>query len=116
MHERTWWNAAVRLLHRHDAAVAAAEAAAHDALDRDFAGPAVLRREAARRRASMRSGPHACSSTGRRRRERRERALERHGDASALAARLPSSVASTVGRRALEEVEIEELVGRGRAP
>ena len=47
-------------LHRHDAAVAAAEAAAHDALDRHLARPAVARGESARR-------PPA-SARGRRRR------------------------------------------------
>ena len=78
--------------HRDDAAVAAAEAAAHDALDRDLTGPAVFHGDA-RGRGEHPFGPQAYIMTGASSRLRRQTAIERRDDAARLAAgcRLRSS-------------------------
>ena len=95
MHERTWWKPPCVVAHRHDAAVAAAEAAAHD---RARPTPGTAGRSAppvcataAQHRLRVR---RRRASPARRPATRGERALERRGDAAALAA-LPSSVVST---------------------
>src|SRR5512140_2581071 len=110
---RVMRGAAVPPAREHDAAVAAAEAAAHDLLQRDVARPPVGRGE-------LRAGTHH------RRRPAdiefrvvpalalAQRGLERHGDAATDAAAAVFRREHDANAETLEEIDAVELVGLPR--
>ena len=115
MHERTKCDGPVAVAHGNDAAVAAAEAAAHHALDRDFVTAAdIVRRASPRRRASARARtrrPSTLSAAG----EVGERLFERRGDATATPAAAVFGGEHQLHAEPFEEVEVEQLPVAARA-
>ena len=105
---------AVVVLHRHHAAVAAAEPAAHGALHRDLARLAVAGRQPGHR------GQHRLGAAGvdgglRRPGELLQRGLERHGDPAPAADAAVFGGEHEVDAEAVEELQVVELVAGARA-
>src|SRR6266536_2216828 len=97
--------AALVRAHWNNAAVTSAEAASHDAFHRHLAWPSVPGSDGCRRR------QHPFRTAGidhdrRRRRHRRQTAIERRGDAAALTDAAVFSRQHELDAEAFEEVEV----------
>src|SRR5437879_5399320 len=107
-------SAAVLAAHRNDAAVAAAEAASHDALDRYLARPPVPCGNPRRRR-QHRFGTAGVEHHGRLSIARGELPIERRDDTSRLARAAVLGRQDELDAERTKEIEMEEFRRAARA-